>query len=170
MNECRDDWKEKHFCKEECVKDIFHTLWSGCHWCRQTDLIDQFIPLTLLLIELSICVSAGMIDHYLKPNYLHCHDRGLNIGLFLQAQKYIQSLPFMPQQDLEKIFRGANPLGRWCPADWITYFWNSIERLREAAKAQVALSILQFTNPVTQLWPFGDLLPALLHLLCVCLC
>ncbi|XP_024913133.1 mitogen-activated protein kinase 11 isoform X2 [Cynoglossus semilaevis] len=26
------------------------------------------------------------------------------------AQKYIQSLPFMPQQDLEKIFRGANPL------------------------------------------------------------
>uniref|UniRef100_A0A671YKI7 mitogen-activated protein kinase n=1 Tax=Sparus aurata TaxID=8175 RepID=A0A671YKI7_SPAAU len=31
-------------------------------------------------------------------------------GLYLQAQKYIQSLPFMPQQDLEKIFRGANPL------------------------------------------------------------
>uniref|UniRef100_A0A8C3AQU8 mitogen-activated protein kinase n=1 Tax=Cyclopterus lumpus TaxID=8103 RepID=A0A8C3AQU8_CYCLU len=28
----------------------------------------------------------------------------------LLAQKYIQSLPFMPQQDLEKIFRGANPL------------------------------------------------------------
>uniref|UniRef100_A0A3Q2XI96 mitogen-activated protein kinase n=1 Tax=Hippocampus comes TaxID=109280 RepID=A0A3Q2XI96_HIPCM len=28
------------------------------------------------------------------------------------AQKYIQSLPFMPQQDLEKIFRGANPLGQ----------------------------------------------------------
>nr|XP_015207677.1 PREDICTED: mitogen-activated protein kinase 11-like [Lepisosteus oculatus] len=28
-----------------------------------------------------------------------------------QAQKYIQSLPYMPQQDLEKIFRGANPLG-----------------------------------------------------------
>uniref|UniRef100_A0A673Z2J2 mitogen-activated protein kinase n=1 Tax=Salmo trutta TaxID=8032 RepID=A0A673Z2J2_SALTR len=26
------------------------------------------------------------------------------------AQKYIQSLPFMPQQDLEKIFRGANPM------------------------------------------------------------
>ncbi|XP_068163445.1 mitogen-activated protein kinase 11 isoform X2 [Antennarius striatus] len=26
------------------------------------------------------------------------------------AQKYIQSLPFMPQQDLENIFRGANPL------------------------------------------------------------
>ncbi|KAA0720724.1 Mitogen-activated protein kinase 11 [Triplophysa tibetana] len=26
------------------------------------------------------------------------------------AQKYIQSLPYMPQQDLEKIFRGANPL------------------------------------------------------------
>uniref|UniRef100_A0A3P9PRV7 mitogen-activated protein kinase n=1 Tax=Poecilia reticulata TaxID=8081 RepID=A0A3P9PRV7_POERE len=26
------------------------------------------------------------------------------------AQKYIQSLPFMPQQDMEKIFRGANPL------------------------------------------------------------
>uniref|UniRef100_A0A7N8X4R2 mitogen-activated protein kinase n=1 Tax=Mastacembelus armatus TaxID=205130 RepID=A0A7N8X4R2_9TELE len=26
------------------------------------------------------------------------------------AQKYIQSLPFMPPQDLEKIFRGANPL------------------------------------------------------------
>ncbi|XP_042578638.1 mitogen-activated protein kinase 11-like isoform X2 [Cyprinus carpio] len=26
------------------------------------------------------------------------------------AQKYIQSLPHMPQQDLEKIFRGANPL------------------------------------------------------------
>ncbi|KAG5830447.1 hypothetical protein ANANG_G00310720 [Anguilla anguilla] len=25
------------------------------------------------------------------------------------AQKYIQSLPYMPQQDLEKIFRGANP-------------------------------------------------------------
>uniref|UniRef100_A0A8C9YY63 mitogen-activated protein kinase n=1 Tax=Sander lucioperca TaxID=283035 RepID=A0A8C9YY63_SANLU len=28
----------------------------------------------------------------------------------LLAQKYIQSLPFMPQQDLEKIFKGANPL------------------------------------------------------------
>uniref|UniRef100_A0A8C8D316 mitogen-activated protein kinase n=1 Tax=Oncorhynchus tshawytscha TaxID=74940 RepID=A0A8C8D316_ONCTS len=27
-----------------------------------------------------------------------------------KAQKYIQSLPFMPQQDLEKIFRGANPM------------------------------------------------------------
>ncbi|XP_073713265.1 mitogen-activated protein kinase 11 isoform X1 [Misgurnus anguillicaudatus] len=26
------------------------------------------------------------------------------------AQKYIQSLPYMPQQDLDKIFRGANPL------------------------------------------------------------
>lgn len=26
------------------------------------------------------------------------------------AQKYIQSLPYMPAQDLEKIFRGANPL------------------------------------------------------------
>uniref|UniRef100_A0A3B4A3Y6 mitogen-activated protein kinase n=1 Tax=Periophthalmus magnuspinnatus TaxID=409849 RepID=A0A3B4A3Y6_9GOBI len=26
------------------------------------------------------------------------------------AQKYIQSLPYMPPQDLEKIFRGANPL------------------------------------------------------------
>ncbi|KAK1789478.1 hypothetical protein P4O66_015393 [Electrophorus voltai] len=26
------------------------------------------------------------------------------------AQKYIQSLPYMPQQDLGKIFRGANPL------------------------------------------------------------
>ncbi|KAJ8249917.1 hypothetical protein COCON_G00231330 [Conger conger] len=26
------------------------------------------------------------------------------------AQKYIQSLPYMPQQDLEKIFRGANPM------------------------------------------------------------
>lgn len=35
----------------------------------------------------------------------------LSAGLYLQAQKYIQSLPFMPQQDLEKIFRGANPLG-----------------------------------------------------------
>ena len=33
--------------------------------------------------------------------------------LCLQAQKYIQSLPFMPPQDLEKIFRGANPLGGW---------------------------------------------------------
>uniref|UniRef100_A0A8C5BB30 mitogen-activated protein kinase n=1 Tax=Gadus morhua TaxID=8049 RepID=A0A8C5BB30_GADMO len=28
----------------------------------------------------------------------------------IRAQKYIQSLPFMPQQDLEKIFRGANPM------------------------------------------------------------
>lgn len=35
-------------------------------------------------------------------------------SLCLQAQKYIQSLPFMPPQDLEKIFRGANPLGGWC--------------------------------------------------------
>uniref|UniRef100_A0A8C6MDA3 mitogen-activated protein kinase n=1 Tax=Nothobranchius furzeri TaxID=105023 RepID=A0A8C6MDA3_NOTFU len=26
------------------------------------------------------------------------------------AQKYIQSLPFMPPQDMEKIFKGANPL------------------------------------------------------------
>lgn len=34
--------------------------------------------------------------------------------LCLQAQKYIQSLPSMPPQDLEKIFRGANPLGGWC--------------------------------------------------------
>ena len=32
-----------------------------------------------------------------------------------QAQKYIQSLPFMPQQDLEKIFRGANPMGEQTP-------------------------------------------------------
>lgn len=30
---------------------------------------------------------------------------------YVQAQKYIQSLPYMPQQDLEKIFREANPLG-----------------------------------------------------------
>uniref|UniRef100_A0AAY4EZT5 mitogen-activated protein kinase n=1 Tax=Denticeps clupeoides TaxID=299321 RepID=A0AAY4EZT5_9TELE len=28
----------------------------------------------------------------------------------LNAQKYIQSLPYMPQQDLEKMFAGANPL------------------------------------------------------------
>lgn len=35
--------------------------------------------------------------------------------LCLQAQKYIQSLPSMPPQDMEKIFRGANPLGGWRP-------------------------------------------------------
>lgn len=34
-------------------------------------------------------------------------------NLCLQAQKYIQSLPSMPPQDMEKIFRGANPLGGW---------------------------------------------------------
>uniref|UniRef100_A0A674NWE4 mitogen-activated protein kinase n=1 Tax=Takifugu rubripes TaxID=31033 RepID=A0A674NWE4_TAKRU len=32
------------------------------------------------------------------------------LNLCLQAQKYIQSLPSMPPQDMEKIFRGANPL------------------------------------------------------------
>lgn len=32
--------------------------------------------------------------------------------LGFQAQKYIQSLPFMPPQDLEKNFRGANPHGK----------------------------------------------------------
>lgn len=36
------------------------------------------------------------------------------LSLCLQAQKYIQSLPSMPPQDLEKIFRGANPLGGCC--------------------------------------------------------
>lgn len=35
------------------------------------------------------------------------------LNLCLQAQKYIQSLPSMPPQDMEKIFRGANPLGGW---------------------------------------------------------
>lgn len=38
-------------------------------------------------------------------------DNVFDAGVCSQAQKYIQSLPFMPQQDLEKIFRGANPLG-----------------------------------------------------------
>lgn len=89
-----------------------------------------------------------------------CHE--LSAGLYLQAQKYIQSLPFMPQQDLEKIFRGANPLGGWCTADCIISFLDSIERLREAA--QVALAMLHIWNSVTQVWPFGfqlvsDLLP-----------
>lgn len=37
------------------------------------------------------------------------------LNLCLQAQKYIQSLPSMPPQDMEKIFRGANPLGGWRP-------------------------------------------------------
>lgn len=82
-----------------------------------------------------------------------CHE--LNGGVHLQAQKYIQSLPFMPQQDLEKIFRGANPLGEWCMADCIIIFLNLIEKLWEAAKDQVALLILQIRNSVTQLWPFG---------------
>lgn len=36
-----------------------------------------------------------------------------DLNLCLQAQKYIQSLPSMPPQDMEKIFRGANPLGGW---------------------------------------------------------
>lgn len=88
-----------------------------------------------------------------------CHQ--LNAGLYLQAQKYIQSLPFMPQQDLEKIFRGANPLGGWCAADWIINWLNSIERLWKAAEAQVALSILQIWNRVTQVWPFGFRLPTI---------
>lgn len=55
----------------------------------------------------------------------------------MQAQKYIQSLPFMPQQDLEKIFRGANPLGGFWSTYWVTNFWNSIEKLWEAAMAPV---------------------------------
>lgn len=76
----------------------------------------------------------------------------LNTDLYLQAQKYIQSLPFMPQQDLEKIFRGANPLGGWCAADWIISFLNSIARLWVAAEAQVAPSMLQIRNPVPQVW------------------
>uniref|UniRef100_A0A8C4NWH0 mitogen-activated protein kinase n=1 Tax=Dicentrarchus labrax TaxID=13489 RepID=A0A8C4NWH0_DICLA len=45
---------------------------------------------------------------YQMIHIVTCHK--LIAGLYLQAQKYIQSLPFMPQQDLEKIFRGANPL------------------------------------------------------------
>lgn len=33
----------------------------------------------------------------------------------LQARKYIESLPYMPPQDLKAVFRGANPLGKsWC--------------------------------------------------------
>lgn len=31
----------------------------------------------------------------------------------LQARKYIESLPYMPQQDLKVVFRGANPLGKY---------------------------------------------------------
>lgn len=53
----------------------------------------------------------------------------LKASFYLQAQKYIQSLPFMPQQDLEKIFRGANPLGGWRTADWIITLLNSVEWL-----------------------------------------
>lgn len=30
-----------------------------------------------------------------------------------QARKYIESLPYMPQQDLKVVFRGANPLGKY---------------------------------------------------------
>lgn len=88
-----------------------------------------------------------MITDCLTQNDPHCHMllkvEKLKAGLYLQAQKYIQSLPFMPQQDLEKIFRGANPLGGCCSADWIIKPLNSIARLiTEAVRAQVALSIL----------------------------
>uniref|UniRef100_A0A8B9GQC7 mitogen-activated protein kinase n=1 Tax=Astyanax mexicanus TaxID=7994 RepID=A0A8B9GQC7_ASTMX len=50
--------------------------------------------------------SVGCIMGELLKGKVLCIDS----FLFVQAQKYIQSLPYMPQQDLGKIFRGANPM------------------------------------------------------------
>lgn len=138
----------KKICSEH-VRERTWMEWLFPHTHRNVASIDTVncyywhpvIPETGLLSEWSIRVSVGMIDHYQTLYIVTWHE--LNADFHLQAQKYIQSLPFMPQQDLEKIFRGANPLGGWCTADWITNL-NVIEWLPEDAGDQVALPKCQW--------------------------
>ena len=93
------EWLGKMIWQPAVIDQSFH--WQGCWWSSQY-----------------VWVSGWSIANKSST----CHE--LNAGLYLQAQKYIQSLPFMPQQDLEKIFRGANPLGGWCTADLIILKFN----------------------------------------------